>query len=74
MLETICPKCRQRYPLGQDHTCPKKSFRPQPVLKPGPSILPPVAPRVERAPKGTFDRKAWQREYQRRKRQEKKDG
>lgn len=27
MLETICPKCQQRYPLGQDHTCPKPVAR-----------------------------------------------
>lgn len=25
MIETICPICRQRYPLGQDHACPNKS-------------------------------------------------
>ena len=25
MLETICTNCKQRYQLGQDHTCPKKS-------------------------------------------------
>lgn len=25
MLETICPKCRTRYPLGTDHVCPKKA-------------------------------------------------
>jgi len=23
MIETICVNCRQRYPLGQDHVCPK---------------------------------------------------
>ena len=45
MLETICPNCKQRYQLGQDHTCPKK---PEERKNKATAVVAPAAGEIER--------------------------